>query len=191
MSRVDAEAPIGSNLKITLVNGKVYEGAVFSFEPKQSIVLVNNCNSPKPIFNVLNVSFIKSVEPSTKSEPLAPGVVAGAKLPKLFENFSRESVAKLEEVKTIRDKDITQKVNVENNRASISIGALDVLMKLIPAWKSSTVWDEANQCFIVSDKIHVKKSESGSWANPIVCQIHPDPEDKSMETRIRAVFAKK
>ena len=192
MSRVEADVMVGANLKVTLANNKVYEGVVFAYEPKQTIVLVTNCNHEKPNFNILSVPFIKTVEASTKAEALAPGVVAGARLPKCFDNMSREANLKLDQSKKARDGDIFKKIEKpEKNLVNIPIGALEALTKLVRAWGSSTEWDKCEECFIISEKIKVTKSASGSWAEPAVVKIIDDEDCEVMCKRIRPLFAQK
>jgi len=192
MSRTETDVMIGANLKITMANNKVYEGAVFAYDPKQTIVLVNNCNNDKPNFNILNTFFIKSVEASTKNEALAPGVAPGARLPKCFDNLSREADLKMAQMKKGRDADIFKKIEqLEKHTVSIPIGALDVLTKLVRAWGSSTEWDKVEECFVINEKIKVTKSASGSWAEPAVVKIVDDADCEDMCKRIRPVFAKK
>ena len=192
MSRsTETDVMIGANLKITMANNKVYEGAVFAYDPKQTIVLVTNCNHDKPNFNILNIAFIKSVEASTKNEALAPGVAPGARLPKCF--GPREASNKMAQCKKGRDGDILKKIEKVDDQYKVSmpIGALEVLTKLVRAWASSTEWDKEEECFVVSEKIKVTKSASGSWAEPAVVKILDDADCEDMCKRIRPLFAKK
>nr|CCC92920.1 putative p21 antigen protein [Trypanosoma congolense IL3000] len=180
---------IGVNVGVTLVDGTVVKGTVFTYNSSEALlVLFQGFSANRPNVKIIRTPFIKEITAIRDSEEkLPPQLEAKARLPSMQAARDRSLFKHASsQLRNARDK---RTGLLQTDDPKTPIAALDTLIKLERVYPDIH-WDKDEGVIRFNQEVFVKAKPD--WTSPVVVVVDEAGDtSKSLVERIQKTLSKK